>query len=87
MERGSFVVSSTKMFTSFGIDAPISLARMVVATGQTLLSNFDIYQTAGGKDVAYSQDFLVTATNGQIVLTFKTDKDNALVSGIEVLKP
>jgi hypothetical protein len=29
----------------------------------------------------------VTATNGQILLTFKTDKDNALVSGIEVLKP
>ncbi|WP_433975609.1 malectin domain-containing carbohydrate-binding protein [Tunturiibacter lichenicola] len=63
------------------------IANQGLSSQQTLLSNFDIYQTAGGKDVAYSQDFLVTATNGQIVLTFKTDKDNALVSGIEVLKP
>src|SRR6266851_5943167 len=45
MERGSFVVSSTKMFTSFGIGAPISVDRMVVATGHTLLSNFGILST------------------------------------------
>ena len=63
------------------------IANQGLSSQQTLLSNFDIALTAGGKDVAYSQDFLVTATNNQIVLTFKTDKDNALVSGIEVLRP
>ncbi len=61
------------------------IANKGLSTAQTLLSNFDIFQVAGGKNVAYSQDFVVTATNSQIVLTFKTDKDNALVSGIEVL--
>jgi hypothetical protein len=39
MERGSLVVSSTKILTSFELVAPISVARIVVATGQTLLSN------------------------------------------------
>jgi hypothetical protein len=34
------------MFTSLGgIGAPISAARMVVATGQTLLSNFGMFST------------------------------------------
>src|SRR6185437_4763898 len=39
IERGALVVSSMKMLTSFGIVAPISTDRIVVATGQTLLSN------------------------------------------------
>src|ERR1700722_1422988 len=45
MERGSLVTSSIKMFTSFGIEASISIARMVVATGQILLSNFGMVST------------------------------------------
>src|SRR5258708_24832744 len=45
MERGSLVVSSTKMLTSFGIALPISVARMVVAAAQTLLSNFGTFST------------------------------------------
>ncbi len=61
------------------------LANQGLSTAQTLLSNFDIFAVAGGKDIAYSQDFTVVATNNQIVLTFKTDVNNALVSGIEVL--
>ena len=63
------------------------IANQGLSNQQTLLSNFDIFATAGGKDVAYSQDFQVTATNNQIVLTFKTDINNALVSGIEVINP
>src|SRR5271170_8132631 len=45
MERGSFVVSSTNMFTSFGMALPISVARMVVATAHTLLSNLRMLST------------------------------------------
>ncbi len=63
------------------------VANQGLSTQLNLLSNFDIFQVAGGKDVAYSQDFVVTAANGQIVLNFITVKDNALVSGIEVLHP
>lgn len=62
-------------------------ANQGLSTQLNMLSNFDIVLKTGAKDVAYTQDFLVTATNNQIVLTFKTVINNALVSGIEVLKP
>src|SRR5688500_5371034 len=39
MVRARFVVASMNMFMSLGMVSPISVAKMVVATGQTLLSN------------------------------------------------
>jgi fibronectin type 3 domain-containing protein len=59
----------------------------VLVNGTAVQSNLDIFAAAGGKDVAISIDYLVTAVNGQIGITFQTVKDNALVSGIEVLQP
>jgi fibronectin type 3 domain-containing protein len=58
----------------------------VTINGQQVLTNFDIFATAGGKDIAIIKPFTATAnSSGQIVITFTSVKDNAKVSGIEIL--
>lgn len=53
--------------------------------GTQVLSNFDIYQTAGGKNKAITEQFPATAdSNGNITINFSTVTDNAMVNGIEV---
>jgi fibronectin type 3 domain-containing protein len=59
----------------------------ILVNGTAVQSNLDIFATAGGKDVAISIDYPVTAVNGQIGITFQTVRDNALVSGLELLNP
>ncbi|MGH7204457.1 MAG: malectin domain-containing carbohydrate-binding protein, partial [Candidatus Levyibacteriota bacterium] len=50
-----------------------------------VLSNYDIYQAAGGTDKAVVESFTTTSdANGRIELTFTSVTDNAMVSGIEV---
>ena len=57
----------------------------VSINGTQVLSNFDVYQTAGGADKAVIEEFQVTAdSNGKISIQFTTVTDNAMVSGIEV---
>jgi hypothetical protein len=57
----------------------------VSINGTQVLSNFDVYQTAGGADKAVTEEFPVTAdSNGTISIQFSTVTDNAMVSGIEV---
>src|SRR5262249_41692423 len=49
-------------------------------------SNFDIFATAGGADIAVIKQFSATAsTTGTITIQFTTVTDNAQVNGIEVL--
>ncbi len=51
-----------------------------------VLSNFDIFATAGGADIGVVQQFSATAsTTGTFTIQFTTVKDNAQVNGIEVL--
>ena len=58
----------------------------VAINGQQVLSNFDIYATAGGANKALVKQFTATAdTNGQVAIQFSTVVDNAKVSGIEIL--
>ena len=58
----------------------------VLINGTTVLSNFDIYATAGGNYKAVVRDFTATATSsGQIVINFNTVTDNATIEGIEIL--
>jgi chitodextrinase len=58
----------------------------VAINGQQVLSNFDIYATAGGKFIAIVKEFAATASaSGQIVIKYSTVVDNAKSSGIEVL--
>jgi len=57
----------------------------VTINGAQVLSNFDIFATAGAKNKAIIEQFTVNAnSSGQYVIQFTTVKDNSLVSGIEV---
>ena len=51
-----------------------------------VLTNFDIYATAGAKNKAVIQQFTATAdSSGQITIQFTTVIDNAKIDGIEIL--
>jgi hypothetical protein len=53
--------------------------------GTQVLTNFDVFAAAGGKNIAYVRDLPATANaSGQIVLGFVSVKDKAKVNGIEV---
>jgi hypothetical protein len=50
-----------------------------------VLTNFDIFATAGGENIANIQEFTEPAnSSGQYVILFTTDVDKALISGIEI---
>ena len=51
-----------------------------------MLTNFDIFATAGGEYKAVVEQFTeVAPTNGTFTIQFATVKDNAQVNGIEIL--
>jgi endoglucanase len=57
----------------------------VSINGTQVLTNFDIFATAGGENIANIQQFTENANaSGQYVLTFTSDTDKALISGIEI---
>lgn len=57
----------------------------VSVNGTQALSNFDIYQAAGGADKAVVEELPATSdSNGDITVQFSSVVDNAMVSGIEV---
>jgi Malectin domain len=58
----------------------------VSINGTQVLSNFDIFVTAGGKNIAFAtQPFPATAdTSGKITIVFTNVVDNAIVQGIEL---
>jgi protocatechuate 3,4-dioxygenase beta subunit len=57
----------------------------VLINGQQVLTNFDIYKSAGGKNKAIARQFLATSdATGKISLVFSTVVDNAMINGIEL---
>lgn len=55
--------------------------------GQPALTNFDIFEQAGGANIAIAKELPVTAdSNGNVVVDFSNVTDNALVSGLELYK-
>ncbi|MGO8673121.1 MAG: malectin domain-containing carbohydrate-binding protein, partial [Capsulimonadaceae bacterium] len=57
----------------------------VFINGTQVLTDFDIYATAGGQNVACVEPFTATAnSNGAIVVTFGAVVDNPQINGIEV---
>jgi hypothetical protein len=57
----------------------------VTINGTQVLTNFDIFATAGGEYIANAQSFNVNANgSGQIVIQFTTVINSALVGGVEV---
>ncbi len=58
----------------------------VSINGKQVLTNFDIYATAGAKDTAVIEEFTTQAPqNGQIVIAVSTVVNNGLLSGVEVI--
>ena len=57
----------------------------VQANGTTVISNLDIYASAGGQNKAIQRSFTTSANaSGQVVLKFVTVTDNAQINGIVV---
>ena len=57
----------------------------VLINGTQVLTNFDIFATAGGEYKAVDEPFTATASStGAITIQFVTVKDNAQVNGIQV---
>lgn len=57
----------------------------VSINGTQVLTNFDIFATAGAKNKAVIEEFTQNASStGQFVITFTSVADHALVSGIEI---
>ena len=57
----------------------------VSINGTQVLANFDIVKASGGENIANIQQFTATANaSGQIVITFTSVTNNALISGIEI---
>ncbi len=53
--------------------------------GNQVLTNFDIFATAGGEFKAVAESFTATASSaGAVTIQFVTVKDNAQVNGIEI---
>ncbi len=55
----------------------------VLMEGNEMISNLDVFAKVG-KNAAYDQSVLVNVTDGVLNITFRTDRDNAKVSGILV---
>jgi hypothetical protein len=57
----------------------------VTINGTQVLTNFDVFKAAGGKNIANIQQFTENASSsGQYVITFTSVVNNALISGIEI---
>jgi hypothetical protein len=57
----------------------------VKINGSTVLTNFDVFATAGGEYKAVAESFTAVAdANGNITIKFVGQRDSAIVSGIEV---
>jgi endo-1,4-beta-xylanase len=57
----------------------------VSINGATVLSNFDIYATAGGQNKAIARSFTATAnSSGQIVIQFTSVTENPKINGISI---
>jgi len=58
----------------------------VAINGDSVLSNFDIFQTAGGANKALIEEFVAPSdANGNLSIQFSTVTDNAMINGIEII--
>jgi uncharacterized repeat protein (TIGR02059 family) len=56
----------------------------VVINGQKVLSNFDVYANAGGKNIAIDTTFSIYSNDTILNIEFIAIKDNAAIKGIEI---
>ena len=72
-------------FADDGVSAAGQRLFNVLANGQTLLSNFDVFATAGGKAIGISKSFAVTSSGNGVAVTFQAVRSTAMVAAIELL--
>ena len=58
----------------------------VFIQGRQVLTNFDIYAAAGGRNIPISRVFTNAVTNSQLQVLFTPVLDNARISGVQVRK-
>ncbi|HUJ11340.1 MAG TPA: TIM-barrel domain-containing protein [Verrucomicrobiae bacterium] len=58
----------------------------VFVQGQQVLTNFDIFASAGGQNIPISRVFTCTVSSAQLEMDFLPIQDNARASGIQVRK-
>ena len=57
----------------------------MLINGTRVLTNFDIFATAGGENIAIAEQFPAVANSaGNIAIQFVTVKDNAKLSGFSL---
>ena len=57
----------------------------VIINGTQVLSNFDIFQAAGGSNIALVKEYtMLSDSSGTITIQMVTIKDNAKTSGVEI---
>jgi len=72
-------------FVEYYWNAPGQRVFNVAINGTQVLSNFDIFAAAGGKDIAIARSFTATASSsGTITIAFTSLVDNAMIDGIEI---
>jgi hypothetical protein len=73
-------------FAEFIQNGPGLRTFSVAINGTTVLSNFDVFATAGGFEKALTESFTTTAdSSGKITLVFTNGNNNAILNGLEVL--
>jgi N-acetylneuraminic acid mutarotase/regulation of enolase protein 1 (concanavalin A-like superfamily) len=82
LPTGAYTV--TLLFCESRDTAPGERLFNVSAEGAPILTNFDLFATAG-LQTAYNSSFNVQVSDGTLNLKFVTVKDTAIVSGIEVV--
>jgi hypothetical protein len=73
-------------FAEFVQNGPGLRTFSVTINGTPVLSNFDVFQAAGGFEKALTETFTTNAdSSGKITIVFTNGNNNAIVNGIEVL--
>ena len=76
----------TLLETDTWVSGPGQRVFNVFIEGQQVLTNFDIYAAAGGKNLPLTRVFTNTVSDGQLEILFQPLVDNARISGIQVRK-
>jgi hypothetical protein len=72
-------------FVEYTFDAAGARVFDAAINGTQVLSNFDIWKVAGGKDKAVAESFTATASAaGTIAISFTSVVNNAMINGIEI---
>jgi hypothetical protein len=73
-------------FAEIKVNGPRQRRFDVSINGVAVLTNFDVFATAGGRDIAVVETFSATASaSGEIDLGLSSARDKALISAVEVL--